>query len=44
MATAKKQCFLRFLYWTESSPSTSAFQSPRFTNDYEFSISVNTYQ
>ena len=40
MAAAKKQCFLRFLYWTESSPTV--IQSPRFTND--FGISVNTYQ
>ena len=39
MAAAKKWCFLRFLYFTESSP-----QSPRFTNDYEFFISVSTYQ
>ena len=23
---------------------TSVIQSPRFTNDYEFGISVNTYQ
>ena len=42
MAAAKKQCFLRFLYWTESSPSV--IQSPRFTNNYKFDISVNTYQ
>ena len=42
MAAAKKQCFLRFLYWTEV--FTSAIQSPRFTNDYKFGISVNTYQ
>ena len=42
MAAAKKQCFLRFLYWTESSPTF--IQSPRFTNDYKFGISLNTYQ
>ena len=42
MTAAKKQCFLRFLYWTESSPTV--IQSPRFTNDYKFDISVNTYQ
>ena len=42
MAAAKKQCFLRFLYWNESSPTV--IQSPRFTNDYKFSISVSTYQ
>ena len=45
MAAAKKQCFLRFLlnsvfYWI----FTSVIQSPRFTNDYEFGISVSTYQ
>ena len=33
MAAAKKQCFF-----------TSIIQKPRFTNDYEFGISVNTYQ
>ena len=42
MAAAKKQCFLRFLYLTESSPAV--FQSPRLTNDYKFGISVSTYQ
>ena len=42
MAAAKKQCFLRFLYFTESSPPS--FKVPRFTNDYEFGISVSTYQ
>ena len=42
MAAAKKQCFLRFLYWTESSPTV--IQSPGFTNDYKFGISINTYQ
>ena len=44
MAAAKKQCSLRFLYWTESSPTV--IQSPRFTNDYtsKCGISVNTYQ
>ena len=42
MAAAKKQWFLRFLYWTESSPTV--IQGPRFTNDYKFGISVNTYQ
>ena len=45
MAAAKKWCFLQFLlnsvfYWI----FTSAIQSPRFTNDYEFGISVSTYQ
>ena len=38
MAAAKKRCFLRFMYFTESSPPV--IQSPRFTNDYEFGISV----
>ena len=42
MAAAKKQCFLRFLYWTESSPTV--IQSQKFTNDYKFGIGVNTYQ
>ena len=42
MAAAKKQCFLKFLYWTE--PSPPVIQSPWFTNDYNFGISVNTYQ
>ena len=38
MAAAKKQCLVRFLYWTESSPTV--IQSSRFTNDYKFGISV----
>ena len=42
MVAAKKQCLLRFLYWTESSPTV--IQSPRFSNDYKFGIIVNTYQ
>ena len=42
MAAAKKQCFLRFLYWTE--PSLTVIQSPSFTNDYKFGININTYQ
>ena len=42
MAAAKKQCFLWFLYLTESSPPV--IQSQRFTNDYKFGISVSTYQ
>ena len=42
MADTKKVCFMRFLYWTESSPTV--IQSPRFTNDYKFGISVNRYQ
>ena len=42
MDASQKQCFLRFLYWTEYSPIV--IQSPRLTNDYKFGISVNTYQ
>ena len=42
MAAAKKQCFFAILYFTESSPPV--IQSPRFTNDYKFGISVSTYQ
>ena len=42
MAAAKRQCFLQFLYFTESSPPS--FKVPRFTNEYEFGISVSTYQ
>ena len=42
MAAAKKQWFLRFLYWTESSPTV--IQGLGFTNDYKFGISVNAYQ
>ena len=42
MAAAKKRCFLRFLYFTESSPHV--IQRLWFTNDYEFGISVSTYQ
>ena len=41
MAASKKQCFLAFLYWTESSPTV--IQSPGFTNDYKFRISLNKY-
>ena len=46
MAAAKKLCFLRFprgisvLNWV----FTAVIQSPRFTNDYKFGISVNTYR
>ena len=42
MAAAKKRCFLRFLYLTESSPPSLKVRG--FTNDYEFGISVSTYQ
>ena len=45
MAGAKKRGFLQFLLnsvfrWI----FTSVIQSPRYTNDYEFGISVSTYQ
>ena len=42
MAAAKKQWFFAIsaLSWV----FTSIIQSPRFTNDYKFGISVNTYQ
>ena len=34
MAAAKKQCFLRFLYWTESSPPKFiVICNPRTLND-----------
>ena len=41
MAAAKKRCFLRFLYLTESSPPSFKV---RGLNDYKVGISVNTYQ
>ena len=41
MAAAKKQCFLQFLYWTESSPPSFKVRGLQMT---EFGISVNTYQ
>ena len=44
MAVSKKQCFLQFLYLTDYWVFTSVIQSPRFTNDYKFGISVSTYQ
>ena len=42
MAAAKKWCFLGFLYFTESSPPS--FKVRGLTFDYEFGISVSTYQ
>ena len=42
MAAAKNQCF--FVISVLNSVFTSAIQSPRFTNDYKFAISVNPYQ
>ena len=43
MAAAKKPCFfaISVFYWIFSSVIQL---SPRFTNDYEFGISVSTYQ
>ena len=42
MAAAKKRCIsaISVFNWI----FTSVIQSPRFTNDYEFGISVSTYQ
>ena len=43
MAAAEKQCFFAFsIELTQSSPTV--IKSLRFTNDYKFGISVNTYQ
>ena len=41
MAATKKQCFFAFSVLKESSPTV--IQSPGFTNDYKFCISVNKY-
>ena len=41
MAAAMKQCFLRFLYLTESSPLSFKI---RGSDDYKFGISIYTYQ
>ena len=41
MAAAKKQRFLRFLYWTESSPQSFKVHG---LHDRKFGISVNIYQ
>ena len=42
MAAAKKRCIfaISVFNWI----LTSVIQSPRYTNDYEFGISVSTYQ
>ena len=42
MAAAKEAVLfaISLFYWI----FTSVIQSPRFTNDYEFGISVSTYQ
>ena len=42
MAATEKQCFLRILYLTESSPPS--FKVRGLQNDSRFGISVNTYQ
>ena len=42
MAAAKKQCF--FAIYVFNWVFTSVIQSPQFTNDYIFGISVSTYQ
>ena len=42
MAAAKKQCFLRFLYLTESSPPSFEVRGLQMTTN--FGISVSTYQ
>ena len=42
MAAAKKQCF--FAISVFNGVFTSVIQSPRFTNDYKFDISVGTFQ
>ena len=42
MAAAKKQCFSAISVFNRV--FTYVFQSPRFTNDYKFGISVSTYQ
>ena len=42
MAAAKKQCFIAIS--VSNCVFTSDIQSPRFTNDYEYGISVNTHQ
>ena len=38
MAAAKKQSFLQYLYESKSSPTVN--ESPGFTNDYKFGISL----
>ena len=42
MAAAKKQYFLQFLYWTESSPSSFKVRGLQMTK--KIGINVNTYQ
>ena len=42
MAAAKKHCF--FAISVRNWVFNSVIQSPQFTNDYKFGISVNTYQ
>ena len=42
MAAARKRCFFAISVFYRI--FTSVIQSPRFINDYEFFISVSTYQ
>ena len=42
MAAAKKRCFFAISVFYRI--FSSAIQSPGFTDDYEFGISVSTYQ
>ena len=42
LAAAKKRCLVRFRYFTESSPPSLKVRG--LQNDYEFGISVSTYQ
>ena len=42
MAAAKKQCF--FVIFVLNWVFTSVILNPRFTNNYKFGITVNTYQ
>ena len=44
MAAAKKQEAVLFAISVLNCVFTSVIKSPRFTNDYKFGISVNTYQ
>ena len=43
MAAAKKRCFSWFLYFDEYSPPSFKVRDLQ-NNDYEFGISVSTYQ
>ena len=41
MTATKKRCFFAFSVLNFPEPSTTVIQSPVFTNDYKFCISVN---